>query len=124
MTTPLDGPLPPVAAKLIAKFGKRATLRTVTSVYNPALGRTVDTEVDVPMRGILEDYSGMQMGGNAETGEGILRGDKKFTIAAHGLEEPSPEARVLIDGTGWGIIKVDSVYSGDLAALFVLQIRR
>lgn len=123
--TILDAPLRRAARSVLETFGKQATLRTVVSTYDPAAGEAVDVPTDVSVRALIEDYSALQMmGGSSESGEGVLRGDRKATIAAEGIPEPTPASRLVVDGQGWGVVKVDREYSGDLPVLYVLQIRR
>jgi hypothetical protein len=122
----LDGALRGVAATLMGQFGTSAILRTATGGYDPATGVTTLAPTDVPVRGTLEAYPELQMlGGGRATDEGILRGDKKFTLAAQGVPKPKPAVhRLVIGDVVWNIVKVDPQMATDQAALYVLQVRR
>lgn len=121
----LDRPLRSVALKLIDKFGKLVTLTTPGGVYDEASGDVTGGPVAVQVRAIVEDYPALQTsGGSREGGDAILRGDKKVTVAAQALAgKPSPTQTVTVDQETFGIIKVDAVFSGDEAAIYVLQCR-
>lgn len=122
----LDAPLRSAALSLIAKFGKAITLRTPGSTYDPATGRVSGDPADVQVRALIEDYPAfLTLGGSRESGAGVIAGDKKVTIAAAAVASaPATTQQLLIDGSLYGLEKVDAIYSGDQAALYVMQARK
>src|SRR5690606_18860064 len=128
MATAVDRALPPVAARLIAQFGKSITLiyPGAGPVYDPETGPTIEEpSVEGETKAIVEEYSAMLMLTGQSSADGIRRGDQKLTIAAHGLADPpTPEVTVRIDGLVYQVVQVDATYTGELVGLYTLQIRR
>ena len=128
MATALDRALPPVAARLIAQFGKSITLiyPGAGPVYDPETGTTIEgPPVEVETKGIVEEYPAMLTLAGQSSADGIRRGDRKLTIAARGLPgPPTPECTVRIDGLVYQVVQVDATYTGELVGLYTLQIRR
>lgn len=128
MAAALDRALPPVAEKLIRQFGKSITLVYPGSgpVYDPETGTTIEgTPVEVETKGIVEEYPATSALAGQSSADGIRRGDRKLTVAAHGLADPpTPEVTVRIDGLVYQVVQVDATYTGELVGLYTLQIRR
>lgn len=128
MAAILDRALPPVAEKLIRQFGKSITLiyPGAGTVYDPETGTTIEgPPVEVETKGVVEEYPAALMLAGQSSDDGIRRGDKKLTIAAHGLTDPpTPEVTVRIDGLVYQVVTVDATYTGELIGLYTLQIRR
>lgn len=122
----LDAPMGRASVALIARFGKLVTLRTPAGVYSVETGGVSGDPVDLAVRAQMEAYPAVQtMGGSVEGSDGVQRGDMKVTLAAKSVPvKPETTQQVVIDGDVYGIVKADPIYSGDEAALYVLQCRR
>lgn len=129
MTTELDAELGPLALEVINEFGK---LITITSIAAGDIDTATDTVALVPtsvaVRAIVEDYQlkGRHIPESAmsgqDYGQGFLRaGSKKITVAALGITEPQPGDTVTVDANTYSVIGVETVYSGDLACLYILR---
>lgn len=58
-------------------------------------------------------------------GDVIREGDVQVLLAAQGLTlTPAEKMKVAFDGETWTAVRVKKVYSGDLIALWDLQLRR
>lgn len=80
--TALRGPV----ARIIRQFGEAATWRRITSHYDPAQGRTVETTTDYPVHVVRESFPSHLVDGQA-----ILVTDAKLMVAAQGLDvDPTP----------------------------------
>jgi hypothetical protein len=118
----LDSTFGPLAKNLIGKFGKRATLRRVTSAFSAATGRntesTADTTVVVtPPAPFARKYI---------DNTSVLEGDAQCSVARQGLAVVPTAAtdKLIVDGVTWTIVGVESVYSGELVAMYTLHIRQ
>lgn len=119
--TLLDGPLRAVTDSLLGQFGALGTIGYVTTgEYNPSTGKASQDEgVTASTRGIVEQYRKAEIDGTV-----VLRGDFKWSVPALGITKPSPNDTVTLDSVRYTVVNVESVYSGDEAALHVLQLRR
>lgn len=124
----LDAPFRSLATTLVGKFGKSATLGHIyTGAYNPVTGVASQSESTLTVRGVVERYGTSEI-----DGVNVLRGDVKWTVAAAAVTKtPSPNDTVDFGETTAGgdpvlytVLAVEPVYSGDLPALYVLQLRR
>lgn len=123
--TELDGELPELAVELIDEYGKAVEYVIVgEAVYDKATAKT--TAPKTPVEGVKilppEGYSAYQVAGSG----GLVEiADKKLTTAAayfNGLE-PTAGDKVSFDGVEYTVMKVDTIYSGELPCLYVLQVR-
>lgn len=119
--TELDEVLPDEAQSLIDEFGKLIKFSwSSEGAYDPTTSskRTFTTTVDV--RALVEDPKGQTFNGNL-----VLGGDKLAYIAAMALSVvPIPGNKFVVDGRTYTVALgggVKTIYSGDLAALYVLQ---
>ncbi len=120
--TELDADLGPLALELIAEFGKLISYARVTNLdYNPATATAGGYEDAVDVKAIIEEYNGHSFVSGL-----IERGDKKVTVAAQSFPDGAPTAndRTVIDDTTYIVVGVKTTYSGELAALYELQVRR
>lgn len=114
-----------VADRLVGTFGKVVTLRTYTESYDPATGANTLTAVDTSVKALVEEYPARDTKGGETSGDGIVRGDRKVTIAADALTAaPTTEAKVVIGSVEYAIVKIDTQYATEDAALYILQCRR
>lgn len=123
--TELDLEIPGLAAEVINDFGKSIVYqRTPTdgSGYDPATGTIALVGEPVNIKGIVEPYRGQRlMAGLVEAS------DLKITIAADGLPDgflPTPEDIASFDGEDYKVKNVMPTYSGELVAIYELQVGR
>lgn len=120
--TELDGELPEVAEEIIAEFGKtiqfgqvgEGAYDTATSTYTPVIADPAD------IKAIVEPYRGQRMLAGL-----VEAGDMKLTIAARSLPDgATTEDVAVIDDVFFKVVNVLPTYSGDLVAIYELQVRR
>lgn len=121
MTTQLDGPFRGLAFTLSNALGKLGRIEyVITSGYNTTAGAaTQSVNTTKQVRGVLASYAASEIDGTY-----VRRGDLRWEVPAKPIDEPRPNDTALIDGTRYTILAVDSVFSGDLVALYRLQLRR
>lgn len=118
--TALDDELGPLAADLLGEFGKSVSLIRVTvGAYDPATSKAATTEAVTAIKAIVEDFAPYQLANGLAS-----VGDKKLTVAAFGLDAPKLGDAVSFDGARYALISFDTVYSGELAALYILHGRK
>lgn len=120
--TELDGELPGLALELIAEFGADLLYTIVSEgAYDPATSRNTTSEIEAPVKAIVEDYS-LQGSGQAYASGLVEAGDKKLTVAAQSFEvEPSPSDFFILNGSRYLVKNVKAVYSGQLVAAYEIQ---
>lgn len=120
MTGALDKIAGGQASKLIAKYGKSITLTRITEGdYDPSTATTSNTSVASTINAVVEEYKGYDLANNL-----AVVGDKKLTVAAKGLVAPSLADQITIDGVTFSIVNIQTINSGELAALYVIQGRK
>lgn len=120
--TELDADIGPLALELIDEFGKPISYARVTKLgYNPATGTAGGYEDFFPVKAIVEEYNGQSFVVGL-----VERGDKKLTVAAQAFTDGLPTAndRVELDNEFYSVVGVKTTYSGELPALFELQVRK
>lgn len=117
----LDAKARATALKLINKFGKPVTFTQVTEgAYNPTTGDISggSTSVAVP-KAIIEDYNGTDyIAGQIEIG------DRKVTTPASGYNEPRPNDQFTIGSDLYTVVAVETIWSGEQAAIYISQVRK
>lgn len=119
--TELDDALVPAAAALLTQFGKTISIEEVTKVYDETTGKTTIVVVATyTPKAALETYSIALVNGDT-----VRHDDLKVTIAAQSLAfTPTIGWKVTIDTVEWRILRVEPLYSGNLVAAWVMQLRR
>lgn len=107
--------------RLLEKYGKPCTITRVTEgTYDPATGSiSAESVVTSTPFALIEDYKGIDFISGM-----IEKTDRKVTIPAKGQDEPAPNDRLSIDGVTYSVISVGVVWSGEQAALYVMQVRK
>lgn len=118
----LDG-LANTVGSLLTTFGQSVTFHTYAEVYDVDAGTNTLTATDTTAKALVEDYPARDMKGGESGGDGIVRGDKKLTVAANAFT-PTTEAKVTIGSSLYAILKVDTQYGTDDALMYVCQVRR
>lgn len=118
MTGALDAVAQPLAIKLISKYGKAITLqRQGAGTYDVATGKnTTAPPSPEAINAVIEDYKPYAFANGL-----AIQGDKKASVAAQGLAVPTPGDQIIIDSVTFSIVQVETVYSGELAAMYILQ---
>lgn len=130
MTTVLDDILVPKAKDLIDRFGKVATFKVQSSeTYDTATGITGETETEVSVKVTPPSPYNDRLVDN----DLIRAGDMQIAFAPTALDEttgvaisftPENGMKVVLDSATWKVERVNSVYSGDSIALYVLTLRK
>jgi hypothetical protein len=118
----LDG-LAPTVGGLLTKFGQSVTWHTYTESYDPATGTNTLTDTPTVTKAMVEDYPARDAKGGETSGDGIVRGDRKVTVAASAFT-PTTENKVTIGGGLYAVLKIDTQYGTDNALMFTCQVRR
>lgn len=122
--TELDAELGPLAVEVIDEYGKAVEYWLVEGTgYNTGTGQAGGAETPVPGVKVAppEDYAARTVAGSAGL---IERGDKKLTTAAlYFPEAPTNGDKCRFDGTTYYVQDVQTVYSGELPCLYILQVR-
>lgn len=117
----LDAKARATALKLINKFGKSVTHTIVTEgTYDPITGdvSAPSTSTEIP-KAILEDFNGTDyLSGLVE------KGDRKLMIPASGYGEPKPNDRFTVGSDVYTVVAVETVWSGEQAAIYISQVRK
>ena len=119
--TALDTKARDTAVRLLDKYGKSITHTIVTEgTYDPITGLVSggSTTIGVP-HALIEDYPG-----SAYASGLVEMNDKKLTIAAKGNNEPKPNDRFTIGLDTYTVVSSSIVWSGEMAALYVSQVRK
>ncbi len=112
-------PLRRVADVMARTFGRDLTLTYVTpGTYSTSTGTATESTSTVTIRGVIEEYDELEVGGLIE------QGDLKVTVAALGLTEPRFDDRVTIASVEYHVRGVEHLNVGTNAALYELQVRR
>ena len=125
MSTELDDVMLPAVLDILNTYGVSVTLRReVQGTYDPMLGTetTADVITDYTVTVSPPDgYKAHQIDGTA-----ILAGDVEFVMAGSGaVVTPDPATdKIIHNSVTWGIVSVESWYSGDDVAAFALHCRR
>lgn len=119
--TELDEELGPIALELIEEFGKsvRVTIEIEGDYDDDTLTYT-KTPVPFDIKALVEDWAGQDKRFTSSLAQG---GDKIVTIAALGMTKPNRTDKVTFDNVEYNIEDVDTVYSGELACLYILLVR-
>ena len=121
MTGKLDAVMVPLAKNLISDFGATVTYTQTTETFDPGTGKTSVTEVASSV--IITPPEPYKTGRINETT--IQTGDMMSSIAAAGISfVPVIGDKVLFAGAEWQLVGIDPVYSGELPAMYNLQLRR
>lgn len=118
----LDG-LAGTVGNLIGTFGQEVTFTTYTETLDADAGTNKLTPSTTTVRAMVEDYPARDTRGGEAAGDGVVRGDKKVTVAASAFT-PTTEAKVTISGVQYSILKVDTQTGTDEALMYTCQARR
>ena len=127
--TVLDTTIPPLALKMLNKYGKQITITTNTlGAYDVSTGApATSVAVSQTVAASIEEYADNLrfLGDKAMPNSSIVEGDKKASIAAQGLTfVPNVGDTATIGADGFSIIGVGTMWSGELAAMYVLHVRK
>ena len=117
----LDAKARNTADTLLDKFGKSITLTSIVEgSYDPATGdMSANTTTNTTHTAIIKDFNGVDFISGV-----IQSGDRKVMIAALGATTPQPADKITIDSEVYQVIAVRYVWSGELPALYEMQVRK
>lgn len=120
--TRLDDKLRLTAKSQISKFGKSVTYTSVTRTRNDTTGETEETST-VHSEILATPPASYAI--SLQDGSGIQQGDVRMSFAALDLPfTPTTKDRVTFDTLVWRVIRITPIYSGELQALWTLQLRQ
>jgi len=111
-----------VADKLITDFGQQVTLRRVTHAKDGSEPwKTTDTTTDYTVYAVMEDFTSYEIDGTV-----IVRGDKRFLIAAKDLAIDIQPDDIIIMSTRvqWRVINSTSLDPGGTQLIWQIQARK
>lgn len=114
--------LVPKALALVNRLGKTVAFKVPASqTYNPATGVVTETG-STDVSAVVTPPSAYHV--RLVDGDMIRQGDVKVSVPASGLSfTPVPGQKVVIDSKTWHVVAVRPVYTGELIALYELQLR-
>lgn len=128
----LDTVMRATAERLIEAFGGVIQYIRTTETFDAATGKITQTEatsavVSTPPVPLSKRQASGQAYRNVagEIFDTVQAGDLVTSIKALNLGfVPAIGDKVIFDGERWQIIRIDPTYSGELAAMYTLQIRQ
>lgn len=117
----LDSVMVPLANALIGDFGKTVSYKQRASSYDAASGKTTFTEtVTSAIIAPPEPYKQSRVDGSV-----VQMGDVMTAIAGSAISfVPEISDRVLLNDVDWQVVGVNPVFSGELVAMYELQLRQ
>jgi hypothetical protein len=118
MTT-LDDRFRPMAARMIAQYGKAMTLKVTTEgAYDPATATASQSVASTSIKGVVDAPA------RADFEAGLAKaGDRVVYVAAQDAN-PSLGDVLSMDGDDWTVVSVRSTFSGEQTALHALIVRK
>lgn len=117
----LRGPV----GQLMTTFGTSVTVRSFAENYDWNTGTNNRAPTDTAISALVEDYPARDTFGGSKDSGGIIRGDKKVTIAGNALAAaPTTKMQVLLGTTVYQIVKIDQQLGTDEVVTYTLQCRR
>lgn len=119
----LDTSVRRIAQRVIRKVGTTVTIRRVTpGVYNTTTRTVGNSHTDQEVKLRFVEYTDRETLAGAGS---IQSGDRKGLVAAADVDfVPLPKDQVLLDDVVYDVVKVNQDTAQDLAAVYVLQLRR
>lgn len=117
----LDSVMVPLAKQLIGDFGKTVTYKVRTNSFDVDSGKTTFTETESSaVIAPPEPYKQNRIDGTV-----VQQGDVMTSIAQSAISfVPKISDRVLLNSVDWEVVGVNPVYSGELVAMYELQLRQ
>lgn len=118
-----------VAQRLVNDFGKTASLTRITKTANKTTGKsaivraTPQTVVITPPETFQAGRQGETQGQSRIPGAVVKEGDLITDFAALDQAKPSIGDELTFDGETFQIIAIGTIYSGENAALYPVQLR-
>ena len=120
----LDARMRATAKSLIAKFGKQVTFTSVTdTTYDPTTSTAAPTSTSYTVNAIVEDFGSVSNNASSFNSDQMIRSyDKQITVAAADLPVvPGAKDKVSFDTFNMTVVRVLTIYSGALAASYVIH---
>ena len=115
----ISNALKKAASKTIKVLGGDITYRRVTTgIYNPTSGSMSEVKADVSIKGVVSNVA------RSEVTDLVSSQDKRLTISAGDISfTPTTFDRVVISGTEYKIIQINTNEQGNTALSFDLFLR-
>jgi len=107
------------ASKTIKALGGDITYRRVTTgIYNPTTGSMSEVKTDVSIKGVLSNVT------RSEVTDLVSSQDKRLTISAGDITfTPTTFDRVVISGTEYKVIEINTIEQNNIAISFDVFLR-
>jgi len=107
------------ASSSIKALGGDITYRRVTTgIYNPTTGSMSEVKTDVSLKGVVSNVS------RSEITDQVSSQDKRLTISAGDITfTPTTFDRVVISGTEYKVVQIDTNEQGNTAISFDIFLR-
>ncbi len=114
------GRLTASASRVIARYGKPATLKRPGQETGPAWNPTAGPDVEYSVTCTVSQFKSDEIDGTQ-----IQSIDRKVFVSVKGLTiEPDTADRIVIDGNEYSIVEVGAVETLGEIHIFVLQVRK
>lgn len=108
------------ATELLADFGAPATLRSVSTAYDPATSRTTPTTTNTTVTGVLLDFAQGQTFG---PGGLIQAGDKQFLMAVGSVVPALGNKLIASGGVMYTVLGVGELKPAASVVMYTLHVR-
>lgn len=116
--TALDSEIPPLALSILGEFGVSAKLLRQVKLYDPAEGVEVTQEEATTCRALPPSTaSALAAKGGVSAGSTVT-----YLAAAELIRSPESGDKITLAGRTWDIASVTTYRSGELAALYQLEL--
>lgn len=108
------------ALSLVSKYGKAVTITATETTGDPDTGTV--TKVETPYS--VKATPPAKFRQDLVDGEAIRESDLEIVLAASAITfTPAQGMKATIDGASYGVVRVTPTFSGELPAIYSLQLR-
>ena len=113
-----DGIIKGVSAGIKAVGGDITYRRVTTGIYNPTTGSMSEVKTDVNIKGVVSNVT------RSEVSDLVSSQDKRLTISAGDITfTPTTFDRVVISGTEYKVVQINTNEQGNTAISFDIFLR-
>jgi hypothetical protein len=110
------------ASRLLNKYGKAVVFNSIIKgSYDTTTGSIAsDSVTSINVKASIRDFNGIDIMSGV-----VQAGDRKVTMPAIDLSvTPKPSDTITFDGDTYTVIEVHNTWSGELPAVYTLQVRK
>lgn len=116
--TSLDATFPGIASELLAEFGVSAVLSRVVRSYDAETGREWESTEETTCKALAPTIAAAKPAAG-----GVSTGPAQTYIAGPDISSPpAPGDRISISGVAWLVQAVTAIRSGDLVAVYQVEL--